>query len=86
MVEAVTSDGFTPAQGYQQYEAGTPNIAGGIGLGAAVDYLHLIGMEQIHRYETDLTNRLIAALARNDRVHVYAPQDPDTGSGGLLHG
>jgi len=38
MVESVTADGYTPAPGYQQFEAGTPNIAGGIGLGAAVDY------------------------------------------------
>ncbi len=76
MVETVTADGYTPAQGYQQYEAGTPNIAGGIGLGVAVDYLQAIGMEQIHRYETDLTSRLIEMLSKNDRVRVYAPKDP----------
>ncbi len=48
MVESVTAEGYTPAQGYQRYEAGTPNISGGIGLGAAVDYLQTIGMEKIH--------------------------------------
>ena len=76
MVEAVTSDGCTLAQGYQRYEAGTPNIAGGIGLGAAVDYLQAIGMEKIHSYETDLTSRLIAGLTGNSKVHVFAPQKP----------
>ena len=76
MVETVTADGYTPAQGYQQYEAGTPNIAGGIGLGVAVDYLQAIGMDRIHRYETDLTSRLIEMLSKNDRVRVYAPKDP----------
>ncbi|MGA2103757.1 aminotransferase class V-fold PLP-dependent enzyme [Methanoregula sp.] len=76
MVDAVTPEGYTPSKGYQQYEAGTPNIAGGIGLGAAVDYLQAIGVEKIHRYEQDLTDRLITALAGNNRVHVYAPQDP----------
>jgi cysteine desulfurase/selenocysteine lyase len=76
MVEAVTSDGCTLAQGYQRYEAGTPNIAGGIGLGAAVDYLQAIGMEKIHHYESDLTSRLIAGLTGTPKVHVYAPQKP----------
>jgi cysteine desulfurase/selenocysteine lyase len=77
MVEAVTSDGCTLAQGYQRYEAGTPNIAGGIGLGAAVNYLQAIGMEKIHRYETDLTSRLITGLSKNPKVHVFAPQKPE---------
>ena len=76
MVEAVTADGYTPAPGYQQYEAGTPNVAGGIGLGAAVDYLQAIGMDRIHRYEAGLTDRLISALSKNNRIHVYAPPDP----------
>jgi len=76
MVEAVTSEGYTPAPGYQQYEAGTPNIAGGIGLGAAVDYLTAIGMDRIHRYEAGLTDRLISGLSKNNRIHLYAPPDP----------
>ena len=76
MVEAVSSEGYTLAKGYQQYQAGTPNIAGGIGLGAAVDYLQVIGIEKIHWHEKDLTDRLIAGLSRNNRVHVYASQDP----------
>ena len=76
MIETVTADGYTLSPGYQQYEAGTPNIAGGIGLGAAVSYLQAIGMERIHRYEEGLTDRLIAALSKNNRIHVYAPPDP----------
>ncbi|MDD4127918.1 MAG: aminotransferase class V-fold PLP-dependent enzyme, partial [Methanomicrobium sp.] len=50
MVESVTADGFTPETGYRKYEAGTPNISGGIGLGIAVDYLSKIGMENIREY------------------------------------
>jgi len=38
MVETVTATGFKTAEGYQKYEAGTPNIAGGIGLGVAAEY------------------------------------------------
>ena len=47
-VESVAEDDVVLIQGYEQYEAGTPNIAGGIGLGVAVDYLRKIGMDTIH--------------------------------------
>jgi cysteine desulfurase/selenocysteine lyase len=76
MVEAVTESGFTAADGYQKYEAGTPNIAGGIGLGAAVDYLNALGMENIRDHEEFLTTRLINDLRQIRGVHVYAPEKP----------
>ncbi len=76
MVESVTAEGFVPAEGYQRYEAGTPNIGGGIALGVAVDYLSSIGMERIHRYEERLTARLIDGLSRIDGVRVYASGEP----------
>jgi cysteine desulfurase/selenocysteine lyase len=77
MVESVTEAKVTYAEGYQQYEAGTPNISGGIGLGAAVEYLEKIGMDAIHRHETALTTRLVDGLLKNPRVHVYAPPLPE---------
>jgi cysteine desulfurase/selenocysteine lyase len=77
MVDVVTDTGFTPAEGYQQYEAGTPNIAGGIGLGVAADYLRNVGMDAIRRYEETLTTRLIDGLKKNQRVHVFAPVTAD---------
>jgi cysteine desulfurase/selenocysteine lyase len=73
MVESVTAAKVTYVEGYQQYEAGTPNISGGIGLGAAVEYLETIGMDAIYRHETALTTRLIDGLLKIPRVHVYAP-------------
>jgi cysteine desulfurase / selenocysteine lyase len=76
MVEAVTESGYTAAEGYQKYEAGTPNIAGGIGLGAAVDYLSGIGMEKVRDYEEHLTARLVGALRKAGGVHVYVAEPP----------
>jgi cysteine desulfurase/selenocysteine lyase len=76
MVESVTETGYVPAEGYQQYEAGTPNIAGGIGLGAAVDYLTVLGMENVRNHGERLTARLISGLQAVRRVHVYAPENP----------
>jgi len=78
MVETVTADGYTVSEGYQKYEAGTPNIAGGIGLGAAVDYLEHIGMDTVRNYEEELTSRLIGGLKEFERVRVYAPERPDS--------
>ena len=74
MVETVTKTGFTPETGYQKYEAGTPNIAGGIGLGVAADYLRNIGMDAVHRHEEELTGRLIDGLKKISRFHVFAPE------------
>jgi len=76
MVTSVTAEGYVPAEGYQRYEAGTPNVGGGIALGVAVDYLSGIGMEKIHRHEERLTARLIAGLSGIDGVTVYAAPRP----------
>ncbi|MBP2132372.1 cysteine desulfurase/selenocysteine lyase [Methanomicrobium sp. W14] len=76
MVESVTKDGFVPEKGYRMYEAGTPNISGGIGLGAAVDYLSGIGMKNIRDYEESLTKRLIEGLESIPGVTVYTAKDP----------
>ncbi|BBL67985.1 aminotransferase class V-fold PLP-dependent enzyme [Methanoculleus chikugoensis] len=76
MVTSVTAEGHVPAEGYQRYEAGTPNVGGGIALGVAVDYLSGIGMEKIHRHEERLTARLIAGLSGIDGVTVYAGRKP----------
>ena len=73
---SVTGTSFKTAEGYQKYEAGTPNIGGGIGLGVAAEYLQKIGMEKIQHYEEVLTKRLINGLAQIKNVHVYAPQPP----------
>ncbi|MDD3070794.1 aminotransferase class V-fold PLP-dependent enzyme [Methanoculleus horonobensis] len=76
MVASVSAEGYVPAEGYQRYEAGTPNVGGGIALGAAVDYLSGIGMEKIHRHEERLTARLIEGLSGIDGVTVYAGRKP----------
>jgi cysteine desulfurase/selenocysteine lyase len=75
-VESVSGFLFTTAEGYQKYEAGTGNIAGGIGLGVAVDYLKKIGMDRIRCHEEVLTERIIAGLSALPGVLVYAPKKP----------
>lgn len=64
-----------------KFEAGTPNIAGGIGLGAAVDYLSAIGMDEIHAYEQSLVDYVMPKLKAIEGVTVYGPQDPKDHTG-----
>jgi cysteine desulfurase/selenocysteine lyase len=63
MIQSVSFDGFTQAGLPHKFEAGTPNIAGGIVLGTAIDYLNEIGFENIQAYEHELleygTKRLL---------------------------
>jgi cysteine desulfurase/selenocysteine lyase len=81
MVGTVSPEGFTLAEGYQRYEAGTPNIAAGIGLGAAVDYLAGIGMDRIRDHEVRLAGRLIGGLRCLPGVKVYKPAGPENRGG-----
>jgi len=76
-IESVSRDKYTLAKGYQRYEAGTPNIAGMIGLGYAVDYLERQGMARIENYEKKLTRRLISGLEEIEDVHIYGPLEMD---------
>ena len=64
MIQSVTFEATTFAELPNKFEAGTPNIAGAIGLAAAVDYLNGLGMERIAAYEDELlvyaTQRLLS--------------------------
>jgi len=77
VVESVKGPEFTLSEGYQRYEAGTGNIAGGIGLGVAADYLAGLGMERVHRHEQGLTTRIIDGLRKLPRIRLYAPEKPE---------
>ncbi len=52
-------------------EAGTRNIAGVIGLGAAIDYLENIGLEKIHLYEMELKKYLVEKIKKVPNIKVY---------------
>ncbi|HJD15097.1 MAG TPA: cysteine desulfurase [Candidatus Enterococcus stercoripullorum] len=59
-----------------KFEAGTPNIAGAIGLGAAIDYLEKIGMQTIHDYEQAIVAELLPKLQQIEGLTIYGPQNP----------
>jgi len=58
-----------------KFEAGTPNIEGAIGLGAAVDYLTGIGMAKVRRHEEEITKYALEEMGKVDGVVTYGPSD-----------
>ncbi len=64
MIKVVTFAKTTYADLPYKFEAGTPNIAGGIGLGAAFDYVNAIGLDKIAAYEHELLVYGTEALSR----------------------
>lgn len=55
----------------QRLEAGTPNIAGAIGMGAAADYLKILDLDKIHEYEVKLREYLVMKLKTLDNIEIY---------------
>jgi cysteine desulfurase / selenocysteine lyase len=73
MVQEVGENLYDIKKGYEGFEAGTPDISAGIGLGAAVDYLTRVGVEDIHHHEQSLAEKLLNGLVEIEGVVVYGP-------------
>lgn len=58
-----------------KFEAGTPMIAEAIGLGAAIDYLLEVGMDNIHDYEQELVNYAYEEMQKIDGITIYGPKE-----------
>ena len=71
MIKEVRFEGTVFNEGPHKFEAGTPNIAGFVGLGAAVDYLSSLGMAHIEAREQALLAHLTDALHSIDGLHIY---------------
>lgn len=80
MIKDVTMEVSTYACLPFKFEAGTPDIAGIIGLGAAVDFINSIGMQMIHDYEKELVDYTIQRLSEFDEVVIYAKDAEHSGA------
>jgi len=76
MIREVKFSGTTFADVPHKFEAGTPNIAGFVGLGAAIDYLNDLGMDRIAATEHELGGYMAEALAGVPGLRIYG-QAPD---------
>ncbi|HML95650.1 MAG TPA: cysteine desulfurase [Thermodesulfobacteriota bacterium] len=75
MIEKVTPERSTWNELPWKFEAGTPDIGGGVALGAAVDYLSGIGMDAIAAHEEGLLRHALERLSAFDWVELYGPRE-----------
>ncbi|MEI2641893.1 MAG: aminotransferase class V-fold PLP-dependent enzyme [Candidatus Nanopelagicales bacterium] len=75
MIEQVFMDHSTFAAPPQRFEAGVPNIAQAVGLGAACDYLTGVGLEAIHEHEVHLTGLALEGLRQLPGIRIIGPTD-----------
>lgn len=74
MISEVRLDGFSAAPLPHKFEAGTPHMAGAIGLAEAIRYLQRIGLDAIHAWESDLTAYALERLDEVDDLEVFGPR------------
>ncbi len=70
MIREVTYENSTWADIPERFEGGTPNIAGAIGLGAAVDFINSIGFEKIVEHEKNLTQKFLLELQKIEGIKI----------------
>jgi len=84
MIGEVKIDGASWADLPEKFEAGTPDIAGIVGLGAAVDYLQEIGMDNIHDYEKELTIYALEKMKELENRGLVSVYGPESNRGGAV--
>jgi cysteine desulfurase/selenocysteine lyase len=83
MIETVTMTSATWAPAPRKFEAGVPNMAQAVGLGAAIDYLSAIGMDKIFKHEVDLTGYLLNGLMEIPELSVVGPTTTQSRGGSV---
>ena len=81
MIETVTMTHATWAPAPRKFEAGVPNMAQAVGLGAAIDYLTDLGMSNVHNHEVALTKYLIEKLLQVPGLKIVGPTDLESRGG-----
>lgn len=77
MISRVTLEGSTWNEIPYKFEAGTPNIADAIALGAAVDYMEALGMDNVRAHEKAVTTYAIERLSALPGITIYGPRSAD---------
>jgi cysteine desulfurase / selenocysteine lyase len=78
MIESVTMTDATWAPAPRKFEAGVPNMAQIVGLGAALNYLSNVGMENIYQHEIALTRYALEKLQEIDQLRILGPTDTES--------
>jgi len=81
MIHTVGDKESTWASLPDKFEAGTPNVAGAVGLAAAIDYIEEIGRENIVAHEQELNKYVLEKLSEIKDLKVLGPKDPSIRTG-----
>jgi cysteine desulfurase/selenocysteine lyase len=81
MISRVTLERTTWNTVPHKFEAGTPDVAGAVGLAAACDYVDGIGRDRIHAHEMSLTGHLLDVLDEVGDITIFGPRDLDARGG-----
>jgi len=79
MISSVTLEASTWADVPLKFEAGTPNVAGAIGLAAAIRYLDRLDLDVLHTYEMELTRYALDRLDEIEGLRIYGPREERAG-------
>jgi cysteine desulfurase/selenocysteine lyase len=79
IIKTVSFENTEYVDGALKFEAGTPNIEGAIALGAAIDFMQSIGMENIHQHEKNLHDYVLDKLLQSPQISVYGNSDKKAG-------
>lgn len=83
MIETVTMTSATWAPAPRKFEAGVPNMAQAVGLGAAIDYLTAIGMHNVFAHEVELTRYLLNGLLEIPELSIVGPTTTQSRGGSV---
>jgi len=83
MIESVTMTDATWAPAPRKFEPGVPNMAQIVGLGAALNYLTSIGMQNIHNHEIEITRYALSKLQSIEELRVLGPKEMDMRGGAV---
>ncbi len=75
MIETVTMETATYLDAPKRFEAGVPNMAQAVGLGAAIDYLNNVGLDRINAHEVELTKKALEGLQTINGLSIIGPKD-----------
>jgi len=83
MINEVFPDHSTWADVPEKFEAGTPNVAGAVGLAAAVEYLETLGMDEVRKHDEDIVAYALKKLKEVKHLKLLGTEDPKVRSGSV---
>jgi cysteine desulfurase/selenocysteine lyase len=78
-IKTVSFEKTEYVEGALKFEPGTPNIAGIVGFGAAIDFINEIGLANLHQHECELANYAFEKLNQFEKLEIYSKQKNNIG-------